>query len=128
MSMTGKLIQSRPTPDAKLAWYIVTTDTMSDKPVMHTTWWRVQEIRRGGYALIGETAKNGVVVSSDAGSGLWNAVLDGVIVEVWFPGSSYPVHVEDRAVPCPKVRAGIETRWHQGAWQKHSKAKGWVRA
>ena len=27
-------------------------------------------------------------------------------------------------VPCPKVRAGIETRWHEGHWQKLLK-KGW---
>ena len=126
--MTGKLIQAQPTPAAQLAWYIVTIDVMSDKPIMQTTWWRVQEIRRGGYVLLRDAAKNGVDVSSDTGSGLWSTVLDGVVVEAWFPGSSYPTHVEESAVPCPKVRGGIETRWHRGEWQKYSKAKGWVRA
>lgn len=126
--MTGKLIQSRPTPTAKLGWYIVTSDTMYDNPVLQTAWWRVHEIRRGGHALVGEAAKNGVYVTCDTGSDLWSTTIDGTSVEVWFPGRATPVHTEERAVTCPKVRGASETRWYQGAWQKNLKTKGWVRA
>jgi hypothetical protein len=36
-------------------------------------------------------------------------------------------HVEREPVPCPKVRKGIETRWHRGHWEKLLKT-GWVHA
>lgn len=35
---------------------------------------------------------------------------------------------EEKPIPCPKVRAGIETRFHRGAWEKYLKSKGWVTA
>ena len=31
-------------------------------------------------------------------------------------------------IPCPKVRAGIMTRYNSGEWQKYLKAKGWCTA
>jgi hypothetical protein len=37
------------------------------------------------------------------------------------------VKVEREPIPCPKVRAGIQTRWHEGRWEKLMK-KGWVAA
>jgi hypothetical protein len=36
--------------------------------------------------------------------------------------------LEEVPVPCPKVKAGTETRWHAGRWQKYLKTKGWVTA
>lgn len=31
-------------------------------------------------------------------------------------------------IPCPKVRAGIETRYRDGRWEKYPKSSGWVPA
>ncbi len=31
-------------------------------------------------------------------------------------------------VPPPNVRAGTETRWYRGQWQKYLKTKGWIAA
>ena len=42
-------------------------------------------------------------------------------------GKTEAVKVERVEVPCPKVRAGIKTRWHEGRWEKLMK-KGWVLA
>lgn len=39
-----------------------------------------------------------------------------------------PIGAEEVAVPCPKVRFGLETRWHEGRWQKYLKTQGWVPA
>lgn len=43
-------------------------------------------------------------------------------------GQTKALSMTKAPVPCPKVRAGIETRWRGGYWQKYLKAKGWVAA
>lgn len=35
--------------------------------------------------------------------------------------------IERQPIPCPKVRRGVETRYHEGTWQKLLK-RGWVSA
>jgi hypothetical protein len=42
-------------------------------------------------------------------------------------GATRAIIVETIPIPCPKVRAGIETRWHNGQWQKLLKT-GWRNA
>jgi len=42
-------------------------------------------------------------------------------------GKTEAVRVEREPISCPKVRAGVKTRWYEGEWQKLTK-KGWVRA
>ena len=67
-----------------------------------------------------------------------DAVRDGGIAGGWanYHGEGWTVQfgsncqaesATERDVPCPKVRKGIETRWHNGEWQKMLKG-GWVRA
>jgi hypothetical protein len=41
-------------------------------------------------------------------------------------GQTQSIKTDTIDIPCPKVRAGIETRWYRGAWQKYLKSKGWV--
>lgn len=55
---------------------------------------------------------------------LWRAwVLPG-------GGQQKAVHTVRRAIPPPKVKAGIETRWNSDRerWEKYLKTKGWVPA
>lgn len=40
-------------------------------------------------------------------------------------GSTKSVLFETHDVPCPKVRKGIETRWHNGRWEKLLRG-GWT--
>ena len=40
-------------------------------------------------------------------------------------GNTLPVAEELTPIPCPKVRAGLITRYEDGAWQKRMKS-GWV--
>lgn len=42
-------------------------------------------------------------------------------------GATKCIKQEVIPIPCPKVRKGIETRWH-GHWQKYLQTKGWVAA
>lgn len=41
-------------------------------------------------------------------------------------GNTPAVIVEEIGIPRPQVK--VETRWHNGQWQKLLKAKGWVAA
>lgn len=39
-------------------------------------------------------------------------------------------YIDDYAIACPKVRAGIDTRWNgdRGYWEKYLQSKGWIQA
>ena len=43
-------------------------------------------------------------------------------------GQTVSIDTVIEEIPCPKVRKGIETRWHNGQWEKYTKNKGWVSA
>ena len=43
-------------------------------------------------------------------------------------GQTTPVKTEIMPIFCPKVRKGIETRYHRGTWEKYLKTEGWVPA
>ena len=43
-------------------------------------------------------------------------------------GQTKPFKVIESDYPCPKVRKGIETRYHDGVWQKYLRSEGWIAA
>ena len=43
-------------------------------------------------------------------------------------GRTQAIKREIEPIPCPRVRAGIETRYRSGRWEKYLKREGWVRA
>lgn len=51
-----------------------------------------------------------------------------LIVQLIDGGTTKAIKHTIEPIPCPKVRAGIETRWRDGYWQKHLRSKGWVAA
>jgi hypothetical protein len=88
--------------------------------------WRVRHAQGTGY---GERPKEGDIVASER-DGVWGArdpVTQRSTGKVTVDGSAQADFTETRAVPRPKVRAGVETRWDLGVWLKLTK-KGWVRA
>jgi hypothetical protein len=95
--------------------------TWSNKPVRQRMWWRIAHVSRNPYRP--RWPQEGDRVTS-SGSDCWNG--DGYSVH--FPGNLQAERSEQEDVPPPKVRAGIETRWYQGRWQKCLKSKGWVDA
>ena len=59
---------------------------------------------------------------------------NGTHLTAWMPegDQTKALTVEEVDIPCPKVRAGMETRWHSwghpGRWEKYTKTKGWIPA
>lgn len=55
---------------------------------------------------------------------------DYLTVSLVHGGETTAEHVVDVSVLCPKVRAGVETRWNRytGTWEKCLKTRGWVPA
>lgn len=49
----------------------------------------------------------------------------GFWADVPVRGDQLPHHFEEEPIPCPKVRAGIQTRWRDGMWRKLLKS-GWT--
>ena len=70
----------------------------------------LRPINNGRYEVIGEH---------------WTRPL---VVRLKDDGRTQAVKQETEDIPCPKVRAGIETRFRNGRWEKWLKAKGWVPA
>jgi hypothetical protein len=97
-------------------------------PTLTIHWWPVRrEARADVERFIGLTPARGH-------AGFFS------VADPWYPGgrrvdltlkdggSTQPIATESRPLPCPKVRAGIETRYEAGRWRKYLKAKGWVDA
>jgi len=53
---------------------------------------------------------------------------DGLKYRLVECGRTKPIAFDRVPVPCPKVRKGIETRWHNGQWEKYLKSQGWISA
>ncbi len=93
----------------------------SSTPTARTFWWLVHRVVRDPYSPT--APKTGDVVYSSGDS--WR----GRGFSVFFPGGQPAARIEKRAIPCPKVRAGVETRWNtiESRWEKLLK-RGWVAA
>ncbi len=106
----------------------MTANTKYDEPVMQKIYYQLSyDGTANRFKMDYGAEKIGVLVEyhhvrqayRDA-SGLWYNLKDG--------GRTKPAFVEETPIPCPKVRAGIETRYMNGGWEKLSKRQGWVPA
>lgn len=84
-----------------------------------------------------------ILSARSAGYGAAAPLTDGMSFEyrapIWthYAGSGNYWHVQteeqgdplpDQPIPQPKVRKGIEVRYHAGRWEKYSQREGWIRA
>lgn len=127
------------------ALFVKWTDIFSDKPIARSMWWPV--VRASGYLpcwfepeSTGEYCRQcgqrkDSVVHNHGGDTLKIAGNDGRFTGLMANGTRYTVEIEPRgqavkieenAIPCPKVRAGIQTRFYGGSWQKYLQTRGWV--
>lgn len=123
MSMQGKLVAR----EGKLC--VLYETTLYSAPEMTRLWWLVENIHSNVYHCtrpdVGDLAEY-------RGDGAWSTrrpdthASSGSVSTG--DGRREAIHKETHAVPPPKVRAGIETRWHEGRWQKYLKSKGWIDA
>lgn len=99
--------------------------TLQDTPEARRLYWEVRGTKRNPYSM--QFPEAGDTVAS-AGEGWWH-VTNRQAGEVSTGSGNDPVAYDEIvAVPPPKVRKGIELRWHYGEWQKYSKTQGWVSA
>jgi hypothetical protein len=103
------------------------------EPIKDVLYWPVSHAS----AFVGETFP---LPARDAGNGSYtvrrNPDLDksdcgyDAHFTVYFPngGATKAEFVETSEIPCPKVRKGIETRYHNGRWEKYTKQGGWIAA
>jgi hypothetical protein len=105
-------------------WYVDHSYPKFGEPAMITVSWRViGGTRKESYGPAPELAP-GLTVQCEIGA-KWYAYDRGnyLILDTEHEGT-----VAERPLPCPKVRAGVETRYHDGRWEKYLKARGWVAA
>ena len=102
-------------------------DTWGDKPVAIRQIWEIETVTLKRFSYCKEVDAIGREATIDYGAVtcylgngnyFYGSMKDG--------GSTHAILTEETEVPCPKVRAGIETRWRDGRWQKYLKTKGWV--
>lgn len=113
--------------------YIRSEYTQGSQPVRTIMYWPVSHAN----AVIGEVFP---LPARRADSGLYNVRREPDLnkadcgydahFSVYLPegGNTKAEIVENVDYPCPRVRKGIETRYHNGSWQKYSKREGWIAA
>lgn len=113
----------RRAPDGML--YLVWAGPLSETPTMSEQWFA---LGTDGYGLLNADDALPLALARRGGG----QYRDETGRDWYLPGggNQLPEFSIHRAIPCPKVRAGVETRWSpsQGAWQKYLKTKGWVLA
>jgi hypothetical protein len=100
-----------------------------NKPECNRMVWPLINCRRTGYSWFEIT--DAVGKPAESRDGQVRAYMGGGnYFEGTLPqgGSTQAVVNETTEVLRPKVRRGIETRWHNGRWEKYLKAQGWVAA
>ena len=101
----------------------------SDQPIVIVNYWptgirTADFLRDYGYTLPMEVRDNGGAQGSySIGQRLYGHALTVRLID---GGKTQAIKQEQVPVPPPKVRAGIETRYRRGQWEKYLKSKGWV--
>lgn len=101
--------------------YLVLDEPMDTEPVLRSYFWplgidpdRVKE----GPATVSRFP-GGSVVDVPAAAGIHP------FIKVPLDGQAQAARIDERPIPCPKVRRGRETRYVSGRWEAYSKQRGW---
>lgn len=116
---------AQPQFDYRDGWLCVRhIDTRFDAPEQVTTFWPLLRMGRD------EAAEYIGVDAYESQTPTWNYTTLGTPIRRTFylpeGGQTKPLHVETTPLSAPKCR--LETRWHNGQWQKYSKREGWISA
>lgn len=108
------------------SWLCVVESTQElDKPIMTVQWWPLFRDARE----VWEHEIGGEMFSSSF-MGEYTMRVCGFnrTFRLAHGGETRTILFEKTPIPCPKVRAGVETRYHNGRWQKYLKSSGWTSA
>jgi hypothetical protein len=105
-------------------WSVEHRYAAQDTPETITIAWRVTATSRTGAVAFAPTLADGLEVASGEGDH-WSAYANGgnLVLLTEHEGT-----MRRHPLPCPRVRAGIETRYRDGRWEKWTKRGGWVAA
>ena len=123
MSLMGKIIEIK-----KGEFGFENIMRLHDRPLASRQVWPIVNCKTSGYSWVEpgswvgkEASCRDGQVSCYLGNGNY---FTGIMPQ---GGSTKSILVEDIAVPCPKVKSGVETRYYNGQWQKLLKT-GWKAA
>jgi hypothetical protein len=105
--------------------------TVSHKPEKVTLFWPVTPVIsvRDACEFFPELANGAAQELYDHGQGHYSFMRSSgqrVPIQLTNGGQTQSIDTKIETVRAPRVRAGIETRWYNGAWQKYLKSQGWV--
>lgn len=99
---------------------------MYNEPVLLASYWPVVAYSRADHAeLIGSACyrENGPCYSCKVpGCGFVRRL------PLARGGNTTPIACDYEPIPAPKTKAGTETRYRCGRWEKYTKTRGWVAA
>lgn len=105
-------------------WTIEHSYTAQETPERITVTWRVLASARSGAVAFAPELRDELeirFVTDDR----WEAYASGGYLMLT---TEHEGAVSRTPVPCPRVRAGVETRYRHGRWEKLTKRAGWVAA
>lgn len=106
-------------------WAIENSYNAFSVPERITVSWRVAGMARWGTSY-GPELVDGLKVYTNTGDGdRWTAYSQGGYLYLM---TEHEGTIRNEPLPAPRVRAGTETRYQDGGWQKYSKRVGWVAA
>ncbi len=117
--MVGKIVNRNGT------LYVLYESNDDSEPKRTFLFWRIEQLIRSPYGHERPSEGDAVKYTS---SNSWTATdAGGRTTGTVHTAAGQADRIETVSVNPPKVRAGIELRWHRGHWQKLLK-KGWVAA
>jgi hypothetical protein len=124
MAMEGKLVNR----NGKL--FVLYQTSSYSKPEITYMWWLIESVKGNSYHC--DRPEEGDIAVYQSDGRTWQTRRPDThrsTGTVWTvgDGNTKADHVETVSAPSPKVRNGIEIRWHEGRYEKLLK-KGWVPA
>jgi hypothetical protein len=111
-------------------WYVVSEYAIFSEPKIRRLGWKVTSGERLG-ALNPDEHNGNELYRHDTGSYTVlsrNGYTGFDRISVRVAPDAQADFVEEEVFDCPKVRKNVETRYHDGRWQKYSKREGWIAA
>jgi len=119
MSLHGTIIKLSPD---KYGFEAISTHYAEPISIRHV--WELERVRTGGYSYCRiDDAIGKPATCTDGRVSCYLGQGNSLTGDMSQGGSTKAITIEQSPIPRPKCR--VETRWHNGRWEKYTKAKGW---
>jgi hypothetical protein len=105
-------------------------EPMFNEPQLVTLWFPIERENPGDRAVLDLTGCHGSMHGGRVSFRMGTSSTAAWAQERPLPDGGKTVAIASMVtpIPCPKVRAGIQTRYRNGRWEKYLKSAGWVAA